>query len=99
MKKPTSMLLAAALAAAGCERVAPASETSASASTGTPVAAIDLVTRGDYLVRTTGCNDCHTAGYAEQQGNVDAPDQTPSPPYFELVVPTAATMPSAPSQG
>ncbi|MBW3551472.1 MAG: c-type cytochrome [Proteobacteria bacterium] len=32
---------------------------------------VDLVARGDYLVRTTGCNDCHTAGYAEQQGQVD----------------------------
>lgn len=34
-------------------------------------AAPDLIARGDYLVRTTGCNDCHTPGYAEQQGNVD----------------------------
>ncbi|MCL1635210.1 hypothetical protein M2650_11300 [Luteimonas sp. SX5] len=31
----------------------------------------DLLARGEYLIRTTGCNDCHTAGYAEQQGNVD----------------------------
>lgn len=31
----------------------------------------DLLARGDYLVRIAGCNDCHTAGYAEQQGNVD----------------------------
>lgn len=31
----------------------------------------ELVARGDYLVRTTGCNDCHTAGYAERQGEVD----------------------------
>ena len=33
--------------------------------------AVDLVARGEYLVKTTGCNDCHTAGYAEQQGIVD----------------------------
>ena len=32
---------------------------------------VDLVARGEYLVKTTGCNDCHTAGYAEQGGNVD----------------------------
>lgn len=32
---------------------------------------VDLVARGEYLVKTTGCNDCHTAGYAEQQGNLD----------------------------
>jgi mono/diheme cytochrome c family protein len=31
----------------------------------------DLVARGEYLIRTTGCNDCHTPGYAENQGNVD----------------------------
>ena len=27
--------------------------------------AVDLVARGEYLVRTAGCNDCHTAGYGE----------------------------------
>ena len=32
---------------------------------------VDLVARGEYLIKTTGCNDCHTTGYAEQQGNVD----------------------------
>lgn len=32
---------------------------------------VDLVARGEYLVKITGCNDCHTAGYAEQQGNLD----------------------------
>lgn len=31
----------------------------------------DLVARGDYLVRTSGCNDCHTPGYLDNQGNVD----------------------------
>lgn len=31
----------------------------------------DLVARGEYLIRTTGCNDCHTPGYAENQGEVD----------------------------
>jgi len=32
---------------------------------------VDLIARGEYLTRTTGCNDCHTPGYAEQAGNVD----------------------------
>ena len=36
-----------------------------------PAPTVDLVARGEYLVKTTGCNDCHTPGYAEQQGNVD----------------------------
>lgn len=31
----------------------------------------ELLARGDYLVRIGGCNDCHTAGYGEQQGEVD----------------------------
>lgn len=32
--------------------------------------AIDLVARGEYLVRVAGCNDCHTPAYAESQGKV-----------------------------
>jgi mono/diheme cytochrome c family protein len=27
--------------------------------------------RGKYLVQITGCNDCHTAGYAESAGKVE----------------------------
>lgn len=41
------------------------------AATASPDTAQELVARGEYLVRTTGCNDCHTVGYAEQQGEVD----------------------------
>lgn len=29
-----------------------------------------LVARGRYLVLTSGCNDCHTPGYAERDGQV-----------------------------
>ncbi|MDZ7652903.1 MAG: c-type cytochrome [Burkholderiaceae bacterium] len=29
------------------------------------------VERGRYLVRTSGCNDCHTPGYMETAGQVD----------------------------
>lgn len=49
---------------AGCQ----AAQAPAGASTVTDG---ELLARGDYLVRIAGCNDCHTAGYAEQQGNVD----------------------------
>ncbi|WP_081720890.1 hypothetical protein [Pseudoxanthomonas suwonensis] len=31
---------------------------------------VDLVARGEYLVRIAGCNDCHTPGYGEAQGEV-----------------------------
>ncbi len=30
-----------------------------------------LIERGRYLVRTSGCNDCHTPGYTESAGKVD----------------------------
>jgi len=33
-----------------------------------------MVERGRYLVQTAGCNDCHTAGYAEKVGKVDEKD-------------------------
>jgi len=34
-----------------------------------PVADAEL-SRGRYLVATSGCNDCHTAGYMQQDGQV-----------------------------
>ena len=40
------------------------------AATAAAAAAVDLVARGEYLVRIAGCNDCHTAAYAENQGKV-----------------------------
>lgn len=30
----------------------------------------DLVARGRYVVEITGCNDCHTPGYAEKGGQL-----------------------------
>jgi len=30
-----------------------------------------LVERGRYLVKTTGCNDCHTPGYMESAGHLE----------------------------
>jgi len=30
----------------------------------------DSISRGRYLVKTSGCNDCHTAGYPEKGGDV-----------------------------
>jgi mono/diheme cytochrome c family protein len=31
----------------------------------------DQISRGRYLVQTSGCNDCHTPGYAPMEGRVD----------------------------
>lgn len=60
--------LTVALAIAGCAKSPPAAVAT------TTLAAMDnaeLLARGEYLVRIGGCNDCHTAGYAQQQGNID----------------------------
>jgi mono/diheme cytochrome c family protein len=35
----------------------------------TPAAEVEL-SRGRYLVATSGCNDCHTAGYMQKDGQV-----------------------------
>ncbi|MES2756119.1 MAG: cytochrome C [Pseudomonadota bacterium] len=31
----------------------------------------DQISRGRYLVQTSGCNDCHTPGYIAMDGKVD----------------------------
>ncbi|GAB3728471.1 hypothetical protein GCM10028862_05980 [Luteimonas pelagia] len=79
----TAIALATALPIAGCTGAgtvgggAPdAGATNAAASadaTASPatLSDADLVARGEYLVKIAGCNDCHTPGYAAQQGNVD----------------------------
>lgn len=60
----------ACLALSAC--TAPAAPTPAS--TSPAIASIDrdaeLLARGDYLVRISGCNDCHTPAYGERGGNV-----------------------------
>ncbi|MEL1263692.1 cytochrome C [Pseudoxanthomonas putridarboris] len=58
------------LALAGCQ---PSAGTGTASASPAPVAAADadLLARGEYLVRVAGCNDCHTPGYGEAQGQVD----------------------------
>ena len=36
-----------------------------------PAVSKAMVERGRYVVKTTGCNDCHTPGYAAVGGNVE----------------------------
>lgn len=38
---------------------------------GTPKAMSQQAKRGKYLVQTSGCNDCHTPGYAFSGGKID----------------------------
>lgn len=35
---------------------------------------LKLIERGRYLVKTTGCNDCHTAGYGPSAGKIAEKD-------------------------
>jgi mono/diheme cytochrome c family protein len=41
---------------------------------GDHAAGVDPIERGRYLVMIAGCNDCHTAGYAESAGEVPESD-------------------------
>lgn len=69
-----SAFLATALATlvvSGCQQ-APSADAAPSTLTAAPEAPSDaeLVARGEYLIRTTGCNDCHTPDYGPRQGEV-----------------------------
>jgi mono/diheme cytochrome c family protein len=48
---------------------APAAAPTSSAAVST-AQQVGSVARGRYLVAVTGCNDCHTSGYAEKAGNL-----------------------------
>ena len=65
--------IAGLLLVAGCTR-APAADAGTDAAAPSPAAATaadaDVLARGEYLVRVGQCNDCHTPGYAEQQGQL-----------------------------
>jgi mono/diheme cytochrome c family protein len=58
-----NILLGAALAAASTAALAAISETDAR-----------LLARGKYITRISGCNDCHTPGYAMTGGKVPEKD-------------------------
>ncbi len=75
--RPLPLLALGALAAvSGCaDTASPHADDARPTAAATPfrqaLSDEDLLARGEYLIRITGCNDCHTASYAEQQGNVD----------------------------
>lgn len=55
---------------AACQPAANTATPTAAAPVAPVASADDVLARGEYLVRIAGCNDCHTAGYAERQGQV-----------------------------
>jgi mono/diheme cytochrome c family protein len=63
------LALAGLLSAAGLAAV-----TSQAATPQPPDRARSIVDRGRYLVQIAGCNDCHTAGYAQAGGKVAESD-------------------------
>ena len=68
---PTALVLAAV--ATGCTRAPVTAAQVADLPTPATVASPTddaLVARGEYLVRISGCNDCHTPGYEERGGDV-----------------------------
>lgn len=75
MSRPflAALLLPATLACAAtaCQQAAPPATLAAST---LPAPIDDLVAQGEYLVRIGGCNDCHTAGYAQRGGEVPMSD-------------------------
>ena len=73
LRQPAPALLPPllSLALVACQPQPAPSITSARPTAKMPAAtAIDLVARGEYLVRIAGCNDCHTPAYAERGGEV-----------------------------
>ena len=66
---PALLLAACAGQGSGAADAAPVPATRA-ADEAEASAAAALVERGAYLVQTSGCNDCHTAGYPETGGQV-----------------------------
>lgn len=62
-----SLFLTCLAALAGCQAQ---SNKPAAAAAAVIASNSELLARGEYLIRTTGCNDCHTVGYPESQGTL-----------------------------
>jgi mono/diheme cytochrome c family protein len=62
------------LALPGCQQTPQAASTTSAApmATATPTAPsdVDLIARGEYLVKIGNCNDCHTPGYGDVAGMI-----------------------------
>lgn len=65
----TAIAVLLAVSLAGCT-VTNSGETASPAPASPTASGDDLIARGEYLVRTNACNDCHTPGYGERGGEV-----------------------------
>lgn len=59
-----------ALALSACQQAPQQAEAATKARAAAAPSDADLLARGEYLTRISGCNDCHTPGYAETGGQV-----------------------------
>ena len=66
----TAALLALSLSGLGMAAIPLAADPAAPAATTAKATEGDVIARGRYLVRTSGCNDCHTPQYPERGGNI-----------------------------
>ena len=73
MRPLVCLAFVVAVMSVACKQTAPVPAASGDvfAAAAAPSSDSELLARGEYLVRITGCNDCHTVGYAERQGEVD----------------------------
>lgn len=67
--RPLFIAALAALALAACQQQRDALSAHAASADKAPSAA-ELLAHGEYLVKISGCNDCHTAGYPEAAGQI-----------------------------
>jgi mono/diheme cytochrome c family protein len=70
MHRKSALVLCPLLLVAACNRQPPAPAAKTPFPAAPAADAADLVERGAYLAVTAGCNDCHTAGYAEAGGDL-----------------------------
>lgn len=70
MNASRPLFLAVAVLALGACQQGRGAMAARAASTEIAPATADLLAQGEYLVRISGCNDCHTAGYAETAGQM-----------------------------
>jgi hypothetical protein len=91
MKKPVFLLATFVLSVVVLNSCMDNNPSSASSSAQPPVSNEDLITRGEYLVTTIGCNDCHSPKRMGERGPEVIPELMLSGYPGERPVPKAST--------